>query len=131
MLHQPIEKWCIVFGGGAAQAVQAPGDAQLVPQREIMQTEKTPGQVQRSRQQTGTEATPAPIRRHKPQSWLTLKQMRDADRTAKMGKVSTATHADVLAGIDRLSAGDIGEGAGSSAQPLPRFEQRHSEAARR
>src|SRR5579875_3293511 len=79
MLHQPIEKRYIVFGCRAAQAVQAPGDAQLVPQREIMQAEKTPGQMQRRRQRAGTETAHTPIRRHEPEDRLPLKQMSDTD----------------------------------------------------
>src|SRR5581483_7699148 len=57
--------------------------------------------------------------------------MSNADDTTKVSEIGAAAHADVLASIDRLSAGGIGERTSPSAHTLPRLKQGHGEAARR
>src|SRR5262245_41588246 len=129
MPHQPIEKRFVPIRLGAAQTMQSPDNAQLVHRKEMMQAEETAGQVQRGGQRAGAETAYPSIGCDEPENGLPLEQVSNADHAAKVSEIGATSHADMLTRIDRLSAGGIGEGAGPSAQPLPRFEQRHGESA--
>ena len=94
-----------------------------------MGAEEGAGQVQGRGQAVGGEATDAAVGRHEVEAGLGAKEVGDADGAAEMGEVGAAAHADVLAGVEDLSGGGVGEGAGPAAEAVARFEDRDLKTA--
>jgi hypothetical protein len=57
--------------------------------------------------------------------------MIDPHCAAKPSELGTASHADVLTGIDELTGRAIAERACSAAQPVPRFNYAYAQTAQR
>jgi hypothetical protein len=95
-----------------------------------MGPQKTSRQMKRGRQAVGGETTDAAIRRHEKQARLCLQQVVEADGAGEVSEVGAAAHADVLADIEHLAAGGVGEGAGPSAEAVARFQEGDAKAAR-
>ena len=126
---EPVEERRVGVGRRPPQSGQPPGDANLVGETEVMGAEEGAGEVKRRGQAVGGEAADAAVGRHEVEAGLGLKEMGDADGLAKMGEVGAAAHADVLAGVDELSGGGVGEGTGPAAEAVARFEHGDVEAA--
>jgi hypothetical protein len=92
---------------------------------------ETSNQVKRSLDRVSPKFTHLPVRGHETEAGLGLNPMIDADRPRKVLEVGAATHADVLAGVDELAGRGISEGAGSAAQAVARFEDRHLKSSGR
>src|SRR5947209_6913750 len=95
-----------------------------------MRTQKATCQVQRGGKGSRAEPAHAPVGRHEVKARLRLKQMSNADAAEKMGQVRAAAHADVLARIDQLARGAVGERTGPAAQAIARLDQSDLEATR-
>ena len=86
--------------------------------------------VHGDRPRVGAEAANAAVGRHEIKSGLYGQQVVDADALAEMGEVGATAHAGMLAGIDELPGGGVGEGTGPTAETIARFQQRDLKAAR-
>ena len=120
---EPVAEGRVGVGGGESEAGQAPGDAGLVGEAEVMGAEEGAGEVQGSGQTVGGEGADAAVGRHEEEAALGSEEMIDADGPAEVGEVGAAAHADVLAGVEELAGGGVGEGAGPAAEPAAQFEE--------
>src|SRR5207249_4282884 len=72
-----------------------------------------------------------PIGRHEVERFLRPQVARDTYGPAEVGQVRAAAHADVLAGVDELTAGGVVERTGPAAEPAARLADGNGEAALR
>jgi hypothetical protein len=83
--------------------------------------------VKRRGPRISLEDTPATIRGEEEQAWLWCEELSNANSIEEMCEVCAAAHADMLASVHKLAGFRIGEGACSTAKPLPGFQKRHPE----
>src|SRR5439155_25768773 len=112
---EPVPKRWVGIGRTATQTRQAPGDAKLFSGAQVVRAPKAPRQVKRCRQRIRLKSAQASVRGHEVEVRLRLEQVGDANRAAEMGKVRAAAHANVLAGIDELTARRIVKRSGPPA----------------
>jgi hypothetical protein len=91
--------------------------------------EEGSSKVQRSGQEISGETADAPVGRDEKEAGLRLQQVVDADSAAEVVEVSATAHADVLTGVDDLSASGVGKGPRATAGALSSFEDGDGAAA--
>src|SRR5205823_2520533 len=106
----------ISIGRATLQVGQAPGDAQLFRQRQVMSRQEAARQVQGSRPGIGAKTAAPAIGRHEVEVALWLEQMVDAEPPAEMRQVRAAAHADMLTGVDQLTGRAVLKRASPSTQ---------------
>jgi hypothetical protein len=94
-----------------------------------MSAEETTGEVEWGRPPADGEPAYAAVGRHKVQARLWLEEVVNADGAEEISQVGTATHADVLAGINELAGGGIGKGTGTTAQSIAGFQDGNAKTA--
>src|SRR5690606_28030814 len=104
--------------------------ALLVAPGEIREAGEAREQMQRCGKRGRVQAVHLSIARDEVEGTFPAEMRRQTGRVAEMLPAGAAAETDMLTVVDRGAGHLIGEGAGASAEPRPRFEESDSNAAR-